>query len=33
VKKVILERPALDFGGAFFTLTIKEGTSEIDHVD
>jgi hypothetical protein len=33
VKKAILERPALDFGRAFFTLTIKEGSHEIIHVD
>ncbi|KAG2366158.1 hypothetical protein BDR07DRAFT_1215322, partial [Suillus spraguei] len=25
--------PALDFGGVFFTVAIKEGTSEIIHID
>jgi len=28
-----LERPALDFLGAFFTIAIKEGASEIIHID
>ncbi|KAG2045551.1 hypothetical protein BDR06DRAFT_900556, partial [Suillus hirtellus] len=33
VKDAILKRPALDFSGAFFTLAVKEGTSEIIHID
>ncbi|KAG2742810.1 hypothetical protein P692DRAFT_20821837 [Suillus brevipes Sb2] len=33
VKEVILKRHTLDFDGAFFTLAIKEGTSEIDWND
>lgn len=27
------ERPVLDFHGAFFTVAVKEGSSEIYHVD
>jgi hypothetical protein len=27
------QRPALDFKGAFFTIAIKEGSSEIIHID
>jgi hypothetical protein len=26
-------RPAFDFGGPFFTIAVKEGSSEIDHID
>ena len=26
-------RPALDFGGVFFTVAVKEGSSEIVHLD
>lgn len=26
-------RPALQFGGAFFTVAVKEGSSEIIHLD
>ena len=26
-------RPALDFKGAFFTIAVKEGSSEIVHID
>ena len=26
-------RPNLDFGGAFFTVAVKEGSSEIVHID
>ena len=27
------KRPALQFGGAFFTVAIKEGSSEVIHLD
>ena len=27
------ERPNLDFGGLFFTIAVKEGSSEIFHID
>ena len=29
----LAERPALDFNGAFFTVAVKEGGSEILHLD
>jgi hypothetical protein len=31
--KEFATRPALDFGGVFFTVAVKEGSSEIIHLD
>jgi hypothetical protein len=31
--KKLTDRPALDYGGAFFTIAVKEGTSEKIHID
>jgi hypothetical protein len=31
--KEIDKRPALDFKGAFFTVAVKEGSSEVIHID
>ncbi|KAG1853094.1 hypothetical protein F4604DRAFT_1933366 [Suillus subluteus] len=33
LKDELIKRPALDFFGAFFAFAIKEGTSEITHID
>lgn len=33
IAKQLAARPALDFGGAFFTVAVKEGTSERVHLD
>lgn len=32
-KKKLLEHPYLDFGGAFFAIAVKEGSSDVDHLD
>jgi len=31
--KDLESRPALDFGGAFFAVAVKEGSSEVIHLD
>ncbi|KAF8175366.1 hypothetical protein BJ912DRAFT_799205, partial [Pholiota molesta] len=33
LSQIFFKRPALDFGGAFFTVVVKEGSSKIVHID